>query len=76
MYKGGTYTIFASNDIFGDPNFGSVKFLTITYGCFEKQIISANENLSISMPNDCFINSANFGGRDITADLKSKYAAG
>ena len=74
LVRSGTTTIQASNSIFGDPWYGTVKSLSITFGT--TTTVACREHESVTLPNGVVILGAAYGSADVTATVRNLYNNG
>ena len=67
----GATTIQAENSVFGDPWYGTVKSLSVTYRIVN--IVSCKEHESLSLPNGAKILGAAYGLADVTHKVRALY---
>ena len=67
----GVTTIEASNSVFGDPWYGTVKSLAVTYRTVHT--VACKEHEFVVLPNNAQILGAAYGLADVTERLKSLY---
>ena len=75
LVSSGTTTIQASNSIFGDPWYGTVKSLSITFGTLTTTV-ACREHESVNLPDGVVILGAAYGSADVTAAVRNLYNNG